>query len=83
KAFIDSSQIHGLYNIGGGRANSASLRDIVETVGRTIEKQPIIDDSDPLPMPKPRSYISDLTRITRELAWKPQIDNKEGLKRLL
>jgi len=83
KAFIDSSQVHALYNIGGGRANSASLRGIVETVGRTIEKQPVIDDADPLPMPQPRNYISDLTRITRELAWKPQIDNEEGLKSLL
>ena len=34
RAFIDSSVPHGLYNLGGGRRNSASLREIVETVGR-------------------------------------------------
>src|SRR6202011_3630296 len=29
KAFIESSQHYGLYNVGGGRENSATLREII------------------------------------------------------
>src|SRR5206468_12231858 len=33
QAFIDSSVMHGLYNLGGGRRNALSLREIIDKVG--------------------------------------------------
>jgi CDP-paratose 2-epimerase len=83
KAFIDSSLPRGLYNLGGGRHNAASLREIVDTVGRLIELEPVIDDEARMPRPTPLNYISDLTRIRGELNWQPEIGIEEGLRSLL
>jgi CDP-paratose 2-epimerase len=83
RAFIDSQVMHGLYNLGGGRANALSLREIIDTVADTIQCNPVIDEANPLPTPVPLNYISDLTRITDELAWRPQIGVEDGLKSLI
>jgi nucleoside-diphosphate-sugar epimerase len=83
RAFIDSSHVYGLYNLGGGRENSATLRDIVATVGKMIQLEPNIVDDDPLPHPVPVNYVSDLTRIREQLGWQPEIGIEEGLQSLL
>jgi nucleoside-diphosphate-sugar epimerase len=83
QAFIDSEVVHGLYNLGGGRANALSLREIIDTVAETIQCNPVIDETNPLPTPVPLNYISDLTRITDELGWRPQIGVEDGLKSLI
>jgi CDP-paratose 2-epimerase len=83
RAFIDSSLPHGLYNLGGGRENSASLRRIVETIGSMIEIEPLIDDAAQMPQPVPVNYISDLSRVRQELGWQPTINIEEGLRSLL
>jgi len=83
KAFIESPRRAGLYNLGGGKANSASLREIIETVGGLIDLEPIINESETLPHPVPVNYISDLTKIRSELGWQPEIGIEEGLKSLL
>jgi nucleoside-diphosphate-sugar epimerase len=83
RAFIDSPLPRGLYNLGGGRKNAMPLREIVETVGRMIELQPVIDTEARLPAPVPLNYISDLSRIKAELGWQPEIGIEEGLRSLL
>ena len=83
KAFIDSSLTHGLYNLGGGKSNAASLREIVDTVGRMIELEPVIDKEARVPAPTPVNYISDLARVRAELNWQPTIGIEEGLQSLL
>ena len=83
QAFIDSSQTYGLYNLGGGRENSATLLEIVGTISRLIELEPTIVNDDTLPHPVPVNYVSDLSRIREELGWKAQIGIEEGLRSLL
>ena len=83
RVFIDSSLPTGLYNLGGGAKNAASLREIVETVGRMIELEPVIDAEARLPAPVPLNYISDLSRIKAQLGWEPEISIEEGLRSLL
>jgi len=83
RAFIDSSHVYGLYNLGGGKANSATLLDIVSTVGKMIELEPNIVNDENLPHPVPVNYVSDLTRIREQLSWKPEIGIAEGLRSLL
>ena len=83
RAFIDSSLTRGLYNIGGGRRNAVSLREICETVGRMIELVPNIDETARLPAPVPLNYITDLARIDADLGWRPEIKVEEGLRSLL
>ncbi len=83
RAFIDSSRTSGLYNLGGGRANAASLREIIGSVGQLISLEPIIQQNERLPHPVPVRYISDLTRVREELGWQPEIGMEEGLRSLL
>lgn len=83
RAFIDSSIPAGLYNLGGGPQNAASLREIIETVGRLIELEPVIDSESKLPAPVPVNYVSDISRVSEQLGWEPQIGIEEGLRNLL
>ncbi|MCA1592295.1 MAG: NAD-dependent epimerase/dehydratase family protein [Acidobacteria bacterium] len=83
RAFVDSPLASGMYNLGGGRENAAMLRDIVGTIGRMIEIEPVIDNGARLPDPVPFNYVSDLTRVRAQLGWQPQIGIEEGLRSLL
>jgi len=83
RAFIDSAVTHGLYNLGGGRRNALSLREIVDTVAGIIQCNPVFDAGASLPAPVPLNYVTDLTRIREELKWEPQIGIEEGLKSLI
>lgn len=83
QAFIESSRSYGLYNLGGGKANAASLSEIVEIVGRLINIEPVIEFDESLPHPVPVNYVSDLSRIREQLGWQPKIGIEEGLRRLL
>src|ERR1051325_2195309 len=78
QAFIDSAVSHGLYNLGGGRENALTLREIIDRVGGMIQCQPVLDQSASLPPPVPLNYISDLSRVRQELNWQPQIGIDEG-----
>lgn len=84
RAFIDSRQRTGLYNLGGGRENAAPLRELIERLGRVVEIEPIFDDSPPhAPDPVPFNYVSDLTRVKAQLRWRPRVGIEDGLKSLL
>ncbi len=83
RAFIDSSRIFGLYNLGGGRDNAGSVREIIERVGRMIELQPVIEEDSAITPPVPLHYVSDLRLIREELGWQPEVGMEEGLRGLL
>lgn len=83
KAFIESSRSYGLYNLGGGKQNSATLGEIIETVGRLIQLEPVKEPNDTLPHSVPVNYVSDLTRIREQLKWEPEIGIEDGLRSLL
>lgn len=77
-AFIDSVIRHGLYNIGGGSANSLSLSSLVGKLEEISGLQAVLSN-EPAPDPVPMNYVSDLNRIRQELGWEPAIDLDEGL----
>jgi UDP-glucose 4-epimerase len=83
QAFITSAQLNGLYNLGGGKSNSATLRDIIDTVGRMIQLEPVIEEDEKLPHPGPMNYVSDLSRIREQLGWQPEVGIEAGLRSLL
>ncbi len=81
--FIDSDREFGLYNLGGGRLNALSLRDLIKRVGKMIEIEPIIQEDPAIPRPVPLRYVTDLTRINDELNWSPWIGIDGGLRVIL
>src|SRR6267142_6386414 len=83
RAFIDSSHVYGLYNLGGGRENSATLLNIVSRGGRMIELEPNSADAGSLPQPVPLNYVSDLSRSREQLGCQPERGIEGGLSSLL
>jgi nucleoside-diphosphate-sugar epimerase len=83
RRFIHADIAFGLYNLGGGRLNVVSLRDMLKRIGEMIDIEPIIQDDPSIPAPVPLRYVSDLTRVSSELDWKPQIGVNDGLRVLL
>ena len=82
EAFVGSVIRHGLYNLGGGRENALTLRDLVKRLESVSGYQTAIDEANPLPAPVPMNYVTDLTLIKQELDWKPQFTLDEGLRTL-
>ncbi len=83
RAFINSKVDCGLYNLGGGRLNAISLRDLLKRIGTMIEIEPVIQEDPAMPAPVPLRYVSDITRIEGELGWRPQISIDDGLRVIL
>jgi nucleoside-diphosphate-sugar epimerase len=83
RSFINSKVVFGLYNLGGGRLNALSLRDLVRRVGAMIEIEPVIQEDPAIPAPVPLRYVSDITRIGDELDWRPWVGIDDGLRVLL
>jgi nucleoside-diphosphate-sugar epimerase len=82
EAFIESTLRHGTYNLGGGRQNALSLRELVTKLEEVSGLQAIIDDEAPAPAPTPVNYVSDLSLIMQELDWEPSVSLEDGLKTL-
>lgn len=83
RAFIKSDREFALYNLGGGRLNAVSLRDMIRRVAAMIEIEPVIEEDPAIPAPVPLRYVSDITRISDEIGWQPQISIDDGLRVLL
>lgn len=81
-AFTSSIIKHGLYNLGGGRENALSLKELVEKLEEVSGLQAVIDVETKMPQPVPLDYVSDLTLVKQELDWAPRIGLSEGLKTL-
>lgn len=82
QAFSDSVIRHGLYNLGGGRENALTLLELVKKMEQISNLQAVIDEENPLPAPAPMNYVTDLTLVTQELDWSPEINLETGLKDL-
>ena len=60
-----------------------TLRGIIDQVSKQIDIEPVIEEDPRLPEPVPLRYVSDLTRITKDLGWKPSIGVSHGLSVIL
>ncbi len=81
EAFMNSVIRHGLYNIGGGRKNALSLKDLVKKLEDVSGLQAVISDETG-PDPVPMNYVSDLSRVSQEMGWEPKVALEQGLKTL-
>ena len=67
RAFIESPRRAAVYNIGGGRANSCSIREAIEMAEQASGIKSEYEYVDRSRVGDHLCYISDLTRITNEL----------------
>ena len=81
-AFIKSDIRHAVYNTGGGPENTTSLLEFLEYLEQQTGKRPKTSFSDWRPSDQ-KVYISDITKIAKELGWKPKTSPHQGFERLL
>ena len=81
--FLFEKPDFGLYNLGGGRRNTVSIRDLIKRIGDMIEIEPVIQEDPSLPAPMPLRYVSDLTRVENELGWRIQFGINDALRLIL
>ena len=65
-----------VFNIGGGEENAVSVNQVLKEIGNTN-----ISFSDWRPADQ-KYYVSDITKITSFIKWRPEISVNEGLKKL-
>jgi len=73
---------HGVYNMGGGPENTMSLTELLGYLEEIIGKGPKISYDDWRPSDQ-KVYISDITKVKKELGWKPEVSTHEGVNRLI
>lgn len=80
--FMGSGIEFGLYNLGGGPNNALSLREMLKRVGAMIDIEPVIEEV-AVPAPVPLRYVSNITRVSKELSWRPWTNIDDGLRTIL
>lgn len=73
---------HGVYNMGGGVENTMSLVELLDYLEEITGKRSEISYSDWRPSDQ-MVYISDISKAEKELGWKPKINSKQGVKKLI
>ena len=81
--FINSDRKHDVFNIGGGPRNTTSL---LEFIGLVEQKTGIkfrkIEHKAWRPSDQ-KVYISDISKVSKALSWKPDIAVEKGLEKLI
>lgn len=80
KKFLYSDKKFGLYNLGGGRRNEISLRNLIRQIRKMIDIQPVVQEDPAVPLPVPLRYVSNITRAEDELGWRPQVGIEDALQ---
>jgi CDP-paratose 2-epimerase len=72
---------HGVYNIGGGVENTMSLLELLDILEDLTGKRSKITFDNWRPSDQ-KVYISDISKVKRNLGWRPEVNPKEGVGRL-
>lgn len=67
-----------IYNLGG--SSPVTLTELIQTIGRVVGKEPILDHQPPQPGDVERTF-ADLSRSRAELGYNPKVSLEEGIRR--
>lgn len=81
-SFINTDIRHGVWNIGGGPQNTTSLLEYIELLKQLLGKTPKISFSNWRPSDQ-KVYISDISKIKRDLSWQPKTSFQNGVSKLI
>lgn len=68
----------GIFNLASGKATS--VEDIIKEIARQLNVPYISLDK---PTTGPQDMYCDITKITKNISWNPQVDMKEGLEKTI
>ena len=81
-SFLTSGIKHDVFNIGGGPENTLSLLEVLRMLREMTDRNPKVSFTEWRPSDQ-KVYVSDIRKITHSLKWRPLIDTKEGVKRVV
>lgn len=70
-----------IYNVGGGPNMTVSLLEFMQILGKLLNKKIPYKFSDWRPGDQP-VYVSDISKIKKDLSWAPKVDIQDGVKKL-
>jgi CDP-paratose 2-epimerase len=71
-----------VFNVGGGPANTMSLRELVAKLERAFERK--LDPPHAAWRPgDQRVFVADVRKAERVLGWRPSVSTDEGVARLI
>jgi CDP-paratose 2-epimerase len=80
--FIQSDVKHAVWNIGGGPENTISLIEFLNMLEEKLKKKPEVKFSSWRPSDQ-KVYISDISKVKKDLNWQPKISVEEGVNKLI
>ena len=80
--FVSSKLKHGVYCMGGGQDYTLSLLELLDLLEEFTGKRSKISFSDWRPSDQ-KVFIADTTKAKKELGWKPVVDPRTGVKKLV
>lgn len=80
--FIKSQIGKALYNIGGGASNQTTLYGLTQILGKLSSRQAKVELLDET-VKEQIHYVTDISKLAKELNWHPKLDLETGLKTLL
>lgn len=80
--FISGNNQSDVFNIGGGPEHTISLLESIEAIEQNTGKKMKIAFDKWRPSDQ-KVYISDISKVKRALGWKPGVNIKDGIKRLI
>jgi UDP-glucose 4-epimerase len=76
---LDLKGLH-YYNLGSGKATA--VKDVVELIFKITGRRTDIQDLGERPGDPPR-LMADITKVQRELGWRPEVSLEDGLRRTI
>lgn len=81
-AFINSNIKHAVWTVGGGPKNTTSIIEFIDIIKTKLSVKPDISFSEWRPSDQ-KVYISDLSKIQKELGWHPKTSFQQGVDKLI
>ena len=82
KISIASTTKSKIYNVGGGNKNSLSLIELITSLESKLQKRVNFKKYDWRPGDQ-KIYISDISKVSKELNWKPKVKISDGLDKVI
>lgn len=79
--FITSNVKSDIFTIGGGPKNTTSLLEFLDEINKLFGRKPKTSFADWRPSDQ-KVYISNISKVSRILKWKPKTSVPEGIKKL-
>ena len=80
--FLESNLKHEVFNIGGGINNTLSLLELLDLLEKLTGKRTTIKYNNWRPSDQ-KVYISNISKICELLKWMPEVNPKEGIRKLV